>query len=90
VCRIAIRGEPSSKIFGLTHRQEYKSRGDKILMVGDLNESMDNNCTGMTRIHADFHLVDLMKSRSADQRPLATYSLAITTLWLWNSNKVWL
>ena len=50
-----------------------KSRGEELMLLGDFNESIDGNFNGMSRIIADFQLVDLMKSRST-QPPPATYS----------------
>jgi exonuclease III len=56
-----------------TYLSECKSKGDEILLLGDFNESIDGNFNGISRIIADFHLVDLMRCRS-NQQPPATYS----------------
>ena len=50
-----------------------KQRGHEILLLGDFNESIDGNFNGMSKLVADFHLVDLMRGRSNQAFP-ATYS----------------
>ena len=53
--------------------QKLTDRGDKVLLVGDFNESTDEQFNGLSKIISDFHLVDLMRRQSI--RPLpATYA----------------
>jgi exonuclease III len=49
------------------------TRGDDILLTGDFNESIDEHYNGMSSIAAEFHLVDLMKTRSTTKPP-STYA----------------
>ena len=48
--------------------QQLTDRGDKVLLVGDFNESTDEQFNGLSKIISDFHLVDLMRRQSI--RPL--------------------
>ena len=50
-----------------------RERGEEMLIVGDFNESLDGAYNGMCKLMTDFHLVDLMKMRSAQSVP-ATYT----------------
>jgi hypothetical protein len=53
--------------------QQLIDRGDDILLVGDFNETIDEHFNGLSKIMADFQLVDLMRGRSSNQFP-ATYA----------------
>jgi hypothetical protein len=43
------------------------------LLTGDFNKSIDEHYNGMSSIAAEFHLVDLMKTRSTTKPP-STYA----------------
>jgi exonuclease III len=53
--------------------QRLTKRGDEIILVGDFNETIDNEFTGLSKILADFHLIDLMRGRATTPFP-ATYA----------------
>ena len=48
--------------------QQRTDRGDEVLLVGDFNETTDEQFNGLSKIISDFHLVDLIRGRS--NRPL--------------------
>ncbi|KAI2499112.1 hypothetical protein MHU86_15382 [Fragilaria crotonensis] len=53
--------------------KRIRARGDEIILVGDFNETIDEEFNGLSKIIADFHLVDLMRGRSTLPFP-ATYA----------------
>ena len=53
--------------------QRLTTRGDNIILVGDFNETIDEEFNGLCKILADVSLVDLMRGRSTSPYP-ATYA----------------
>ena len=51
--------------------KQLTDQGDEILLVGDFNETIDEQFNGLCKILADFQLVDLMRGRSNTQFPAA-------------------
>ncbi|KAI2491604.1 hypothetical protein MHU86_22948 [Fragilaria crotonensis] len=56
-----------------SYLQTCITQGNEILLVGDFNEVFGSECDGISKLAAEFHLINLMQARH-HQKPPATYA----------------